>query len=479
MNQEQDGIDLRMKTLGDKLKDAGYATHLIGKTHWGVATDLHLPVNRGFEEAVGYLGGAAAYSTGHECVKETVNCDNYTSQLDMWHNDRPAEDEYLNKYSTTMYTDLAVAAIHNHRSRYGAFAGSKRPDAPKQQQQNAKQQQSSLLTKPLWLHLNYQAIHNPQTSPPGMSHCDDDESKVLYQVLEAMDAGIARVVAALKESEMYENTLIVCASDNGAADHGNNFPLRGGKYSPFEGGVRLAAAIGGGLLPKSLRGAAWDEIVHVADVYPTLATLAGVSPADDPPSDDPQEWFWPVDGRNFWPSLTQGKPSPWTGKPLVISGPVTSGPGGGALVWDNFKLVNNASNSAWDQPANTKTSSPSLPGNSTCVTGSGRACKICTVLKPCLYDVVKDQSEVRNLASEMPDVLKKLNDSYRALVFERRMPDKLNFTKENGWECDPTIEPSPYPPLPPGTWTCKGKRYGCYVGPECVCADKKKPCAVH
>ena len=418
MNQESDGIDLRMKTLGDKLTTAGYSTELVGKTHWGVATDLHLPYNRGFQRHIGYLGGGEAYSSGYICTVETTNCDDYVKQLDMWHDDHPAEKEYMGHYSTDLYTQLAVAAIHNHsRSSISSTGAALEQGKP---------------AKPLWLHLNYQAIHNPQTSPPGMPHYGDDTSLVLYQVLEAMSAGVASVTAALKDTGMYDNTLIVFVSDNGAADHGNNFPLRGGKYTPFEGGVRLAAAVSGGLVPENVRGTVLNEIVHISDVYPTLAGLAGVSGKDDPPSDSPKDWFWPVDGLDFWPSLTKRKPSAWTGKPLVISSPITSGAGGGALIVDNYKIVNNVANHGWDQPANTKSSAPTLKGNSTCLSGSGPNCIICSVEQPCLYDVIKDSGEVHNLASKKPDILKQLNDSYRALVFDRRMPDMLNFTKQNG-----------------------------------------------
>ena len=85
-NNAETGIDLRFATLADKLRSVGWRNVLIGKTHWGAKAPAHLPVNRGWDEHIGYLGGGEAYSTGHECVHEGVNCDTYKNALDFWHN---------------------------------------------------------------------------------------------------------------------------------------------------------------------------------------------------------------------------------------------------------------------------------------------------------------------------------------------------------------------------------------------------------
>ena len=74
------------------------------------------------------------------------------------------------------------------------------------------------------------------------------------------DQHIGEVVTALKDMGMYNNTLIVMTSDNGGpiyrngAAGGNNWPLRGGKKSNFDGGVRVNAFVSGGFLPASQRG---------------------------------------------------------------------------------------------------------------------------------------------------------------------------------------------------------------------------------
>lgn len=246
MNQVQDGIDLRMTTLAEKLSKASYKNVLIGKTHWGVATTHHLPAYRGWHEHIGYLGGGEAYWSGHECKNETTNCDDFSQQLDFWQDKSPAESALLGQYSTTLFTSLAVDVLRNSSS-LGA-------------------------DERLWLHLNYQAVHNPQTSPPGEPHCADDTTLVFRQVLEKMDEGLGNLSAVLHSGGAsggvaWEETLVILVSDNGGASHGNNYPYRAGKYSPFEGGVRLMAVISGGALPSALVGTNFPGMIHVSDWY--------------------------------------------------------------------------------------------------------------------------------------------------------------------------------------------------------------------
>jgi len=83
---------------------------------------------------------------------------------------------------------------------------------------------------------------------------------------------------------MWERSLLIFASDNGAPmlPYASNLPLRGGKNDAFDGGVRTLAALGGGWLPRHMRGATSDVAVHISDWYATLSGLMGV-PAADPP----------------------------------------------------------------------------------------------------------------------------------------------------------------------------------------------------
>ena len=194
------------------------------------------------------------------------------------------------------------------------------------------------------------------------------------------------------------------------------------------------ALLSGGLVPPAKRGTVFPGVVHVSDIYPTLCSLVGADPTDSPSSDDPEHWFWPVDGMDVWQFVTAGGANPRVGKPLVLSSPYTSGPGGGAMRVDQWKLVNNAKSAPWSQRDYTRSN-----GNQTCKDGKPagtRGCLVCTVERPCLYDVVADPSERNDLAASRPDVLHRMNTTYAALVFEMRHPDRLNFTAANGWVCD-------------------------------------------
>ena len=61
----------------------------------------------------------------------------------------------------------------------------------------------------------------------------------------------------------------------------NNFSLKGGKVSDWQGGVRVNAFASGGYLPKNMRGKKSDGYIHIADWYSTFSSLAGVDPTDD------------------------------------------------------------------------------------------------------------------------------------------------------------------------------------------------------
>ena len=91
----------------------------------------------------------------------------------------------------------------------------------------------------------------------------------------------------------------------------NNYPFRGTKLTPWEGGTRTAAVIGGGFVPVQLRGSSSDALIHIADWYPTLANIAGAI-ATDPVFINGS--VHDVDGVDMWPAITGANttsPRPW------------------------------------------------------------------------------------------------------------------------------------------------------------------------
>jgi hypothetical protein len=126
------------------------------------------------------------------------------------------------------------------------------------------------------------------------------------------DTGIGKIVDALKTKNMWDNTLIVVSADNGGAQYmspigyqlwgsGNNEPLRGGKTSEFEGGIRVNSFVTGGLIPKKMRGTESHDLMHFADWYGTFCYLAGADPKDTVAI---KNGLPDTDSINQWPVLS-------------------------------------------------------------------------------------------------------------------------------------------------------------------------------
>jgi len=136
---------------------------------------------------------------------------------------------------------------------------------------------------PFFLYLAYNAPHFPVQPPqewlekvkkrePDIK----DKRAELVAFIEHLDNGIGLVVQALKESGQYENTMIIFTSDNGGhlPDLANNGPLRDGKQSMYEGGLRVPTTIS---WPGRIKaGAVSDHVTLTMDIFPTLAELAEV-----------------------------------------------------------------------------------------------------------------------------------------------------------------------------------------------------------
>lgn len=101
-----------------------------------------------------------------------------------------------------------------------------------------------------------------------------------------LDDSVGVVVDALKSRGMMDNVLIAFSSDNGGPVYGNgtsganNWPLRGGKASNWEGGIRVNGWVSGGALASIHRGTRDEGLHEVWDWYGTFADIAGVSPVD-------------------------------------------------------------------------------------------------------------------------------------------------------------------------------------------------------
>lgn len=210
--------------------------------------------------------------------------------------------------------------------------------------------------RPLFLLHAFGALHTPLQVPAAqLAELDalvaraggtfETRNQRLYAAMGMhMDGVVRDLVSEMKRLGMWRDTLLVFSSDNGGPIYqpggANNYPLRGGKYSDFEGGVRTNAFVAGGWLPERVRGTAHAGLVSIADWYATLPALAGV-PARDTAAERANAWLRArglpelpaVDGVDQLDALLRGK----EGRPrgLVLSTSAALGRVDGSL----FKLV--------------------------------------------------------------------------------------------------------------------------------------------
>ena len=214
----------------------------------------------------------------------------------------------------------------------------------------------------------FNAVHGPHGAPP--EYVAKHKGNAQHAMLECMDVAIGRMLAALEQKGVLDNTVIVFANDNGGPRRLSNAPYRGFKGDTYEGGVRVPCAI---RWPGKIKaGSVVNEMLHVVDLYPTFAKLAGGS----------LEQPLPLDGRDAWPTITQGAPTPHSEIVLSVPGFEGSETGTPAIRVGDFKLVGNE-----------------------------------------LYDIAHDPSEQNNLANAQPDKVRALKTRLDQLARERRKPE--------------------------------------------------------
>ena len=116
-------------------------------------------------------------------------------------------------------------------------------------------------------------VHAPLQSPAEFmnpSHFEDAFTPrlTLNGMATALDSGMENVTNTIKAAGLWDDCLIVWSADNGGwlrSWGSSNWPLRGGKVSDFEGGVRAAAWMGGGYVPAPIRGTRFEGLISVAD----------------------------------------------------------------------------------------------------------------------------------------------------------------------------------------------------------------------
>jgi arylsulfatase B/arylsulfatase I/J len=376
------GLPLKHSLLPQYLKQAGkYQTHIVGKWHLGHFAKSRTPLERGFDSFYGYFTGFESY---FEHIAESFICkEEHVCYADLRDDEEPVESKEYNAY---LFMKQARAVIRNH----GSMSATERTEHP------------------LFLYYCLGNVHMPNEVPDKvmsaqdarLAHITYHERRVFGAMTTVLDDAVGEVVEDLKAQDMYDETVMVIASDNGAmslkGSSGSNWPLRGMKGQSWEGGMRVHALVRSPSLPNEMRGTSYDGLFHVTDWLPTL--IGGAIKRPDLVASEN------MDGVNHWHAMHTGSKA-WPRTTIVhnidlINLDTNSTYVSGAIRVGNYKLLVNVepfavvpvpnSNNADDFPTQT-TGSP----------------------KNFLFDVTEDPGEHVNLIDDMPGVYNRLGEAFR------------------------------------------------------------------
>ncbi|MFO1484738.1 MAG: sulfatase-like hydrolase/transferase [Verrucomicrobiaceae bacterium] len=249
------GLDVREITIGDMLKKAGYVTGCVGKWDMGQAKRF-LPLQRGFDFFYGHGNNGIDYYT-HE---------RYGVPSLFRGNTRTEEDK--GKYVTDVFRREALYFVNEHAGH-----------------------------KPFFLYLPFNAPHGASSFGEGTTEgakkmaegvqapekyvalyrgkVKDERLARYCGAVTCMDEAIGALMNAVEKSGQKDNTLVIFVSDNGGSGNGGNAPLKGGKGTMWEGGLRVPfIACWPGKLPA---GKVTDEFLTSLEFVPTLLAAAGAN----------------------------------------------------------------------------------------------------------------------------------------------------------------------------------------------------------
>jgi arylsulfatase A-like enzyme len=226
--------------LPQMLKQAGYHTAIVGKWHLGLHPP-NVPNERGFDVLRGFLGDMM-----DDYYKHRRHGINY-----MRHNGQEIDPP---GHATDLFSQWACEYVENRKNQ----------------------------KEPFFLYLAYNAPHTPIQPPADWlakvqaREPDIDPRRAkLVALIEQMDDGIGRVLKTLTETDQAANTLVVFTSDNGGqlSAGANNGPLRDGKQSMYEGGLKVPACV---VWPGHIQSGSRSHVqVATMDLFPTFCDVAG------------------------------------------------------------------------------------------------------------------------------------------------------------------------------------------------------------
>ena len=360
------GMRSDVKILPGMLQDVGYKTYLVGKWDIGHYAPQYWPTERGFDSFLGFLGccfGDVYKHTTHWVTDFHQDMENANSSFsDEWAKDVNG-DWQKGVFATYIFENTAERIVKKHD-----------------------------VSEPMFLMVAFNAPHHPVTVPVEFNGTDDflqatNGAKYAMRAdfaanMRLVDNAAVSIVSAMKSRGIYDNSVIVVTSDNGAPSSGSgdpnggsNYPFRGFKGAPWEGGMRVQAFVHSPLLVH--RNFSVDHMFHVTDWAPTL--VEGVARGDSV--------GLPADGGgvNQWELITNPNA---TAKRTEIAFLIDYVGGGvGAIMIGDYKFMQRMSCEEWYVP---ETGLATQLNGVNCSGADGN-------VKRRIYNVKEDPSETMNL----------------------------------------------------------------------------------
>ena len=212
------------------------------------------------------------------------------------------------------------------------------------------------------------------------------------------------VSTLIKDKGIWDNLLFVISSDNGGPVYpgggANNYPLKGGKATDWQGGIRVNGFVSGGYLLEKMRGQKTDSYINIADWYATFCNLVGVDPTDERAA---EAKLPPINSLNMWPMISgQNMTSPRVDIPATYS----------TLISGDYKILQgDVKQAGWTGPQYPNMTNPhgGIEVEEHCGDGGY------------LYNIKEDPEERENLATKMPDILKEMQQKlakYQTTYFD-------------------------------------------------------------
>lgn len=252
------GIPPTEITIAELLKKQEYATGIVGKWHLGLNPDLNIPNLCGFDYQFGIYGSQTLYA-------ESVNAPDIINF---------EQKSFTSKYMWQMgRKDIAMIYENNKKIKKlkGYLTDVIRDKSISFIEKNAQH--------PFFLYIPFTAPHEPYQAPLDLyseayvqTH---SKNKAVYSaIVSSLDNAVGAICQKVKDLHLDENTLIIFLSDNGNANYGgvsNCAPLKGGKFTFFEGGVKIPTIYSWkNHLPENK---VYNKTVSSLDVFTTIASI--------------------------------------------------------------------------------------------------------------------------------------------------------------------------------------------------------------